>query len=146
MLIAVTLLVVSPRKKIPALLVGWLWFIIALTPNIGLIEAGAQGMADRFTYFALLGLFFAVVMGADYLAQYWRLSDRSRIAAAMMVLGCLGTLTWLQVGLWKNCETLYEHTLRVTADNADVHRYLGIYFFQHDDWQGRKSNWRMPWP
>jgi len=132
-LIGVTLLVSGVRKQVPAMLVGWLWFIIALAPNIGLIQAGAQGMADRFTYFALLGLFLAVVCGADYLAGRLRIATGARIATAIVVLAILGALTWVQVGLWKNCATLYEHALNVTTDNADIHRYLGIYYFEQGD-------------
>ena len=73
-MVGITALVVAARRKLPAMLVGWLWFVGTLAPVIGLIQAGEQGMADRFTYVPLIGLFLALVAGGDYLAGLWDIS------------------------------------------------------------------------
>jgi hypothetical protein len=43
----------SRRRGYP--LVGWLWYLVALLPVIGLIQVGPQGMADRYSYLPLGG-------------------------------------------------------------------------------------------
>src|SRR4029078_1563810 len=49
------------RKRFPYLIVGWLWFLGTLLPVIGLVQAGDQGRADRFTYGPLIGVFLVFV-------------------------------------------------------------------------------------
>jgi hypothetical protein len=44
-------------RKRPWLAVGWLWFLGTLVPVIGLVQVGAQSMADRYTYVPLIGVF-----------------------------------------------------------------------------------------
>ena len=39
---------------------GWLWYAGTLVPVIGILQAGAQAMADRYTYIPLIGLFIIV--------------------------------------------------------------------------------------
>jgi hypothetical protein len=58
---AVSVLAVWQRRRRPWLLVGWLWFLIALLPNIGLLQAGRQSIADRFTNLAMIGVAIAAV-------------------------------------------------------------------------------------
>ena len=60
-LIGATAWAVRLRRKQPCVLMGWLWFLGALLPVIGLIQAGSQSMADRFTYLPSIGLF--VILG-----------------------------------------------------------------------------------
>lgn len=43
---------------------GWLWFMGTLVPVIGLVQFGVHGMADRFTYIPLIGLFVVVAWGS----------------------------------------------------------------------------------
>ena len=50
---AVTLFVTAiawmQRGSRPWLIVGWAWFLITLAPVIGVVQVGAQAMADRYT-------------------------------------------------------------------------------------------------
>ena len=46
----------------PWLLVGWAWFLVVLLPVIGLVQAGFQAMADRYTYLAIIGPQLALLM------------------------------------------------------------------------------------
>lgn len=62
-LVTISVLVwVGRRKKY--LTVGWCWFLGTLVPVIGLIQVGTQTMADRYTYFPLLGIFLMLAWGA----------------------------------------------------------------------------------
>ena len=58
-----TLMAWRLRTTRPYVLVGWLWFLGALVPMIGLVQVGGQAYADRYTYFPSLGLGFVASLG-----------------------------------------------------------------------------------
>ncbi len=111
-LVATGLIVFYGRSR-RYLLVGWLWFLGVLLPSIGLVQAGRQGMADRYSYVAHLGLLILVVWGVAEL-PLWR-SVRARLAGVAlvaMIAITLGTLTWGQTQVWHDTLTFWEYTVR----------------------------------
>ena len=62
-LLSLTALSVWQARRRPWLITGWLWFVVALVPVIGLAQGGKQAWADRFSYWPHIGLFVAVVWG-----------------------------------------------------------------------------------
>lgn len=110
-------------RQRPYLAVGWLWFIVGLIPAIGLVQAGRQAMADRFTYLPCLGLGLILVWGGAELLQNRRVLAVTFFATAM--LGC-AVVSWRQVALWQDSVTLFSHTVRVTRHNALGQRQLGL--------------------
>jgi len=115
------------RKKYVA--VGWLWYVGTLVPVIGLVQSGAQAMANRYMYIPMLGLL--IIIG-------WAVKDfivnrpRIRIAATAMgviVLLSLLILTRMQVRHWQNTLTLFEYTLNVTEDNPVMENSYGVALF-----------------
>ena len=46
-LVAWTILCVRHWRRQPYLAVGWFWFLGTLVPTIGIVQVGAQSMADR---------------------------------------------------------------------------------------------------
>lgn len=140
LLAGITAVALVWRNTIPALLVGWLWFLGALVPNIGLIQAGNQSMADRFSYFALLGLFLGIVAVGDRLARQVRLPGVVIAVVVAVPAAALAILSWLQVGYWKDSRTLYLHALEVTQNNAYVHGLLGIHLSEIGDLDGAERH------
>ena len=67
-LTGISIIVWLERKISPWLVVGWLWFLVTLLPVIGLVQVGAQAMADRYSYFPLIGIFLAIAFSAQTLA------------------------------------------------------------------------------
>ncbi|HXO43078.1 MAG TPA: tetratricopeptide repeat protein, partial [Thermoanaerobaculia bacterium] len=115
----------APRRA-PYLFVGWLWYLVTLAPVIGVVQAGWQGMADRYTYLPSIGLFLAAVWGAADLAglaERWNPLRRLRrgawlvrgtaAAAAVLVLLGLTAVTRRQCGTWVDTFTLFSHALQV---------------------------------
>ena len=125
-LCGVTALFVWGWKRYPFLLMGWLWFVGTLVPVIGLVQVGKQAIADRYTYIPSLGIFVLAVWGAYELTRgrrYQRII--LTLAAAAVVVPCLA-LTRLQLGHWRDSETLFRHTLEATQDNYMAQNNLGI--------------------
>ena len=108
---ALTALAIQQRKRRPWLLFGWLWFLITLLPNAGLVQAGYQSMADRFTHLPMIGIVVAVVWTiADWAAGH---PVRQRAAAwtAVAVLVVLSALTIRQIGYWHDSPTLFLRSI-----------------------------------
>ena len=122
----VTALVVRYGRRRKYLVTGWFWYLIVLLPVIGLVQAGSQAMADRYTYLSQMGLLIMVIWGGAELAgpsTYRRAVAWSMAGAGVLALS---VLTWFQVGHWRNSRTLFRHALAVTSDNAVAHNCLGI--------------------
>ena len=124
-LAALTALPLWQARRRPFLIVGWLWFLGTLAPVIGLIQAGPQASADRYTYVSLIGLFIAVVWGASSVAAAWRYQRVLAGAAGGIAVAALSLAAAVQVSYWRDSETLFTHTLKVTTRNAVIHNNLG---------------------
>jgi Flp pilus assembly protein TadD len=118
-----TVLAVRLRRSWPWVLVGWLWFLGTLVPVIGLVQVGAQSMADRYTYLPTIGLFIAATWSAHAAARGPRAQLAFRAGAAAIV-GLLAGVTWHQLGYWSSHEGLFRHALDVTEENAVAHGTL----------------------
>ena len=116
------------RARYPFLLMGWLWFCGTLVPVLGLVQVGFQAMADRYTYIPSIGVFIIVSWGANELTRV-RAVQRVIIPATMVmaIVLCI-YLTSQQLECWTNSETLFQHTINVTANNYLAYNNLGTAF------------------
>ncbi len=123
LLIAISVLALraGPRRLYAP--VGWLWFLVTLVPTIGLVQVGTQSLADRYTYVPLIGIFIAVAWGGNELLGRWS-EARRRLAAASALAAC-SALAWLQIGVWRDSITLFEHALAVNPRNTTMLVNLG---------------------
>jgi len=134
-------------RRQPWVFTGWFWFLGMLVPVVGVVQVGAQSMADRYTYLPGIGLFLALVWGANDLACWLaraRLEPippdkpgvlprlKTRLVDPLLALGSLVALaaclvcTSRQLKYWRNGETLFRHALQVTTDNAPAYDGLGV--------------------
>jgi protein O-mannosyl-transferase len=111
----VTVVVVRSRRRY--LWTGWLWFLGTLVPVIGIIQAGPQGMADRYLYIPAIGIFWMLVWGVAEVADLVAASFAVRIVAALVVLIALSAATVKQLSYWSSNERLWQHALDVTKNN-----------------------------
>jgi tetratricopeptide (TPR) repeat protein len=113
------------RDRFPWLAAGWLWFLVSLLPVINLVKVGEHFIADRFTYLPSVGVFIAAAWGVAAVAErFGTVGRRTAAAAALATLSLLGAATWVQAGYWRDSETLFTRTLRVTKDNYFVENLL----------------------
>ncbi len=123
-LIVVSVLVIRYSKRRPYLALGWLWYIGTLAPVIGIVQVGAQAMADRYTYVPLTGIFVIIAWGMPDILSRWRYRGIVLAPAGCLIIAALTALTWIQIGYWQNSITLFEHTLAVTRNNYTAHNNL----------------------
>ena len=113
-------------KRHPYLAVGWLWFAGSLLPMTGLLKLGDHDMADRYTYFPLIGIFILAVWG---LAQWKVMKEqegRVAVVTGGVFLVVLMMISFVQTSVWKNNFTLYRHALAVDDANYVAHNNLGV--------------------
>ena len=106
------------------LAVGWFWFLGSLVPMLGLVQVGAQAMADRYAYIPFIGLFvMATWLVADW-TRSRKISGAWLAIPAVSYLLVLGTLTCHQVGYWHDTESFWLRTLALTENNWFAHDTL----------------------
>jgi len=123
-LILVSAVMVWQLRARPWAFSGWYWFVGMLVPVIGLIQVGEQSMADRYSYLPSVGILVLLVWGVNELtgaAMEGKLSGILVCATGVT----LALLTRVQVGYWKDTETLFRHALTVTEHNYLAHYNLG---------------------
>ena len=122
------------RHRLIALAVVWLAYLVMLAPVSGLVQAGRQMAADRYSYLPCLS--WSVLCAAGF-SWAWRRTagphgeptrTRSLVmwTGVLIVLG-LAALTWKQVGVWHDTETLWAHAV-VAAPSGRAHENLGEVF------------------
>jgi protein O-mannosyl-transferase len=120
LLVAVTGVAVCLRRH-RYLMVGWFWFLGTLVPVIGVVAVGRQSMADRYAYLPFVGLFTAVVWGAQEVAQWRGVVGNWLAAPSVAILLGLGMVTQRQISYWHDGEAMWRRTISVTARNAVAH-------------------------
>ncbi len=126
-LIAAIVLLAWRRRYLP---VGWLWFLGSLVPMIGIVQVGAQAMADRYAYLPFIGLFCMAVWGISELVREKAETKKIVAVSAMVVLIVFGALARRQVKFWSNSESLWVHTLQVTERNFVAHDSFAEYLLK----------------
>lgn len=119
------------------LLVGWLWFLGTLVPVIGLLQIGAQAMADRYAYVPFWGLLIALTWAGWERVEATRAGSATRVAVGVGVaalLAILATATFRQAAVWHDSITLFEAALAGNDRNYVAHRALAGQYFNRGDY------------
>ena len=117
-LAGVSALAWKQRCRRSYLVAGWLGYLITLVPVAGFVQVGNQGMADRYAYVPLVGIFVMLVWGAADLADSKQISFGWRVGIAVTLLSALSMLTWRQIRYWRSDYDLWAHTVQVTKNNV----------------------------
>lgn len=124
-IVMITLITYKTREKRSWLIVGWFWFIIALLPASGLIQAGLwPAIANRFMYLPSIGIFIAVIWECD---QYLkgRYSHVLKIILCIAMLVYFSSLTRVQNLYFANSYALFNRCLAIVGDNDVAFTNIG---------------------
>ena len=109
LLLAITCCAVLKRRTYPWIFTGWFWYLGTLVPVIGIVQIGSQRMADRYTYFPMIGLLIAGV---------WFVSEKLAahpgrktvlVRSAFVPVVALALMARIQTSYWKDTMTLFSH-------------------------------------
>ena len=144
LILGFTALVFRLYRSMPELFVGWCWFLGTLVPVIGLLQAGRQALADRFTYIPHIGLFIALVWSVARLAAARPQLRVALTTAAALSIVALAAVAHAQVRYWSSSVPLFEHTLAVTSNsNKFAHVNLGAGLLDAGDYLGAERHYRQ---
>jgi protein O-mannosyl-transferase len=118
-----TVLAIALRRRWPALAAVWASYVVILLPVAGIVQNGPQN--DRYTYLACGGWAMLAGAGLALGMMAGRRAANALAALAVAVVGGLSVLTWNQVKVWHDSETLWTHTVAVQP-SALGHFKLGV--------------------
>jgi protein O-mannosyl-transferase len=123
--LAVTTVVFVVRRRWPAGLACWSFYLAILIPYVGFmlpvlgdVKNGPQVTADRYSYIASLP--WCVLAGAGALAGWQWLRRRGLMTAILastpvvVALAALIILTWQQTQVWHDTYSLWRHAVEAT--------------------------------
>lgn len=124
------------RRRWPAGLAVWVYYGILLGPVTGIVHAGLQLAHDRYSYLSCLGWALLVGAAVGSIAQARtmgvvgpRLSRAVAAVAAVWVLA-LGTLTWYQIQVWRDTESLWRYAVESDPECSICQNNLGYFFYR----------------
>jgi len=143
LLSSLSALVFLRRRSEPWLFTGWYWYLVTLVPVIGLVQAGMQGMADRFTYIPLVGIFLALAWSATELSRGRRFVRSCFVGGSIVLLAGAVLVTREQVSYWHDDRTLFSHALAVTSRNPVAEWMIGSQYAAQGELGLAQSHFRL---
>lgn len=132
-LAAGTGLAIHQIRQRPWLFAGWFWFLGTLVPVIGILQVGDQARGDRYTYIALIGVFWIFAWLGDGIAETGgRKRQAVTVLAGVTLLSCY-IAAWRQAAHWRNSETLFTRALKVEPGNVIALNNLAFLHFQREE-------------
>jgi len=123
------------RRRWPALMTCWIYYVVLLTPVLGFAQSGPQLVADRYSYLACLSWALLAAGGLLWIwsPSFFASGDHRRGFLTPSIIGVgilsiLGFLTWEQIGVWRDTRTLWEHVIAATPDSSVAHYNLAKTF------------------
>jgi tetratricopeptide (TPR) repeat protein len=133
--VAITALLLVLRRRWPGGLAAWLAYAVALAPVSGLVHAGPQLVADRFAYVPSLALCLPVGAAVAAAVSRPRLFRLVPALVAVWIVSLTG-LTWSQLRIWRDTDTLFTYTLAIDPDCAWCHAQYGSVLGNRGDLEG----------
>jgi len=96
----------------------WCYYVATLLPVIGIVQVGAQAMADRYSYLPSIGPFFIAGLAVAWTMEAGKAAaGRQRFvrffgaAASLVILASMAYMTVGQIGVWKDSMDLWNYVI-----------------------------------
>lgn len=127
LLIALTFFALASLKKRPYFSVGWFWYLIVIVPVSGIVHMASASTADRYSYFAHMGVLIALVwLISEILLPLYKKFKLLLFFGVVFMIFVSGVSASIYCAQWKNSKTLYEHAIQVSDNNYRAFNNLGI--------------------
>lgn len=141
-LTAISLVAWKTRRTKPYLLFGWLWYLGTLVPVIGIVQVGAQAIADRYMYLPSIGILVIIAWILDNLRRKVTASifSTSVLSSAIILSSMCISLEYLLN--WFSEEDLYTHGIKIDSNNYIAHNNFAVILTQKKDYQKAKEHFK----
>jgi tetratricopeptide (TPR) repeat protein len=133
--LVVTIALLTLRKRAPAAFATWFLYGVLVSPVLGILQSGAQKVADRYSYIAAMP--FSIALAAAALVWTLRAQEAQLRSRAWRCAGLAGLfalvlapLAWRQTKLWANSETLFRQAFEVQPDNYFIAHNLAVTLYR----------------
>jgi protein O-mannosyl-transferase len=128
--VAVSIVLFIFRKRWPMIIALWLAYIILLIPVMGFFEH-PHYPSDRYSLVSSICLSILIALG---LIHFKKIKYFSIIlfSVLLIVINVLGWLTFNQIKIWHNTESLFSHMIKTLENNSyqeDIYSRLGKYLY-----------------
>ena len=124
------------HKRSRWIFAGGMIFFISLFPVLGLVKAGGQAIAERYTYFAYTGLAVLLFWGAGALISA-KPKMKPWIITLFIVWSLLGLLlSSMRVYEWRSTEALFRSAVKIHSHNHVAHKVLADHAYSQGDLPG----------
>ena len=132
---AICILIARKQRLWPA---AWGYYVLTLTPVLGIIQVGGQSMADRYTYLPSLGPFFLAGLFVAGIYNKVTALKKRRIGfklvftiPAVVIIISLVYLTFMQIGVWDNAVGLWSYVIQKEPEKVPFAYYnRGVAFYR----------------
>lgn len=121
------------RKEKPVLPVVWAYYLITVAPVLGIMQAGRQAAADRYTYLSTLSFYFLVglavarLWGGGSMSSSGSVPTQTRRGAILMtgaiIMSVLGYMSIQQTKIWRNSEIFWGYIAETVPGGLAVADY-----------------------
>ncbi len=136
--VAISLALLALHRRWPAGLAVWVHHGLILGPVSGIVHAGFQLAHDRYSYLSCLGWALLVGAAVGRIARAaatgavgpWVARAAAAVAAVWIL--ALGTLTWYQIQVWRDTETLWRYAVEFDPGCSICQSNLGVAFYRRN--------------
>ena len=125
--LAVVLALALSRTR--ALLSGWLFFLIAISPTLGVVQYSWITASDKYVYTPFIGLLMVLAWALCWMWKrcddYVRFGRVIVVAVVLLLFAAEARRVRQYLVKWHDSETLYQHMLTVAPGSSRVRNNLG---------------------
>jgi protein O-mannosyl-transferase len=129
------------RSQRSAILIVWSGYLVTVwVPMLSLETEARQFLADRFSYLPVLALAVAIAVSVEIFLRTWNPANLRSLGfgaaglGALVAVAVLSILTWRQVLVWRDAETLWRNAVSLESQSRWVrHKLADLLIAQNKD-------------
>lgn len=119
-----TWFIIENRRKYPGLFAAWFAYGFVVAPVLGIVQAGSQIAADRYTYISCIP--WSMLTAAGLLTLWQNAADKNRLGrfygwfvpVCLAVTVFLAAFTWRQTYAWYDTPAMWRHAVQSEPESA----------------------------
>ncbi|HRD65144.1 MAG TPA: hypothetical protein PKY50_03230 [Candidatus Competibacter sp.] len=128
------------QKKKHYLLIIWLFYLVTLSPVIGIIQVGIQSAADRYAYLPTLPFYILVGSGIAYLYymprnKFVTIIKFCIISGIAIVFSTLFNISHNQLQVWKHGLVLWNYVIKINPASSFAQHNLAAHYFHYQNYK-----------
>jgi tetratricopeptide (TPR) repeat protein len=128
--VALTIILVRAARRTPGPLAGWLWFVIAIIPTLGLVQYSWVIASNKYAYFPALGFLMVICAGIGAVwdgRRFSRLASRAALLiVAILLLAAEARGVRAALRPWSDTLGLFQHMETLAPKSPPIQNTLGI--------------------